>query len=133
MAAGRAPRRFICEPLHRDVARKKVLVEGHSEFLICRPIFRRFEHKNVGLGPVPFASQMRLESHALHGWLFQVFEARSGFAETNNEPRELQFLLQFGDFNRNDLGRNLFRFRQMGIPIPSPRSTEGNQKNRERG
>src|SRR5262249_25577344 len=110
---------------------EEILVEDDSEFLICWPIFRRFEHQNISLGPVPSAVQGRLKSHPLHRCLLQVFKARSGFAETNYQPRELQLLLQLGDLDWNDRGRNSFGFRQVRIPLPSPRSAEGNQKDRK--
>src|SRR5712691_8316542 len=57
--------RFVSEPLHSHMTRKKFLVEYDAEFLIGRPIFGRLEDKDIVFDPVPGAVHVRLKIDAL--------------------------------------------------------------------
>src|SRR5437870_964428 len=72
---------------------------------------------------------MRLKFDALNRRFFQIVQTRRRFAEINDQPREFEVLLEFGDFDRGYLGRDTMRLWQMRIPIPSPRARAQDREN----
>src|SRR5260370_24715784 len=73
--------RFVNETLYRNVARKEVLIENDSEFLIGRPILRRLKDEHVLQAPMPFSTDLRFDPDALKRSLMQIFQSRRGCAE----------------------------------------------------
>src|SRR5205807_5805056 len=108
---------------------KNFLVENDPEFLISRPIFGRNKNEHVVESPMPGAGDWRLDPHALHQRSLQIFEPRGVVAEVNVELRELEIFFELGDWNRFEPRGDFSRFRQMGIPVPSPCARACDQEN----
>src|ERR1700730_14769228 len=88
--------RFVSQPFHQNLRREEFLIEDDLEFAIGRPILGWAKNQLAVRIPRPRAGDLRFEPDAFERRLLQVFESRGWIAESNNQRRIFQLLVELG-------------------------------------